>query len=150
MSGRMLERFMYQTTMLNCMEDMHLDAMTYPTNNTPPELLGSPTGGGGGGGRNARASSGSIGREGFPAITVPAGFTTEVYDMVRDPSAPKREDGQPGTKLVGPVPAVVPVGIDFVGRPFAEPTLLKIASAYESATHHRKAPSSFGPLEGEP
>jgi hypothetical protein len=73
-----------------------------------------------------------------------------VYDSVRDPQAPKGENGQPGTKWVGPVPAAVPVGIDFVGRPFAEPTLLKIASAYEAATKHRKPPAGFGPLPDEP
>jgi Asp-tRNA(Asn)/Glu-tRNA(Gln) amidotransferase A subunit family amidase len=149
MSGRMLDRFMVQTTILQCMEELHLDAMTYPTSNTPPEMLGSPTGAGAGSGR-ARGSSSSLGRQGFPAITVPVGFTTEVYDRERDPSAPKGENGQPGTKLVGPVPAVVPVGIDFVGRPFAEPTLFKIASAYEAATKHRKPPPGFGPLPDEP
>lgn len=149
MSARMLDRFMVQTTILQCMEQLKLDAMTYPTSNTPPEMLGSPTGGAAGSGR-ARGSSSSLGRQGFPAITVPIGFTTEVYDRERDPSAPKGENGQPGTKLVGPVAAVVPVGIDFVARPFAEPILFKIGSAYEAATHHRKSPPGFGPLDGEP
>jgi Asp-tRNA(Asn)/Glu-tRNA(Gln) amidotransferase A subunit family amidase len=148
MSDRMLDRFMVQTTILQCMEEMKLDAMAYPTANTPPEMLGSPTGAGGGG--RSRGSSSSLGRQGFPAITVPAGFTTEVWDRVRDPSAPKAANGQPGTKLVGPVAARVPVGIDFVARPFAEPTLFKIASAYEHATKHRTPPPGFGPLEGEP
>ncbi|HEY3517771.1 MAG TPA: hypothetical protein VGL98_12055, partial [Gammaproteobacteria bacterium] len=58
----------------------------------------------------------------------------------------KDAEGNPGTKLVGPTPARLPVGIDFVGRPFDEPTLLKIASAYEAATHHRSPPEEFGPL----
>jgi hypothetical protein len=120
--------------------------MTYPTSNTPPEMLGSPTGAGGGGGRG-RGSSSALGRQGFPAITVPAGFTTEVWDRERDPQAPKGENGQPGTKLVGPVAAKVPVGIDFVARPFAEPTLFKIAAAYEAATRHRMPPPAFGPVE---
>jgi Asp-tRNA(Asn)/Glu-tRNA(Gln) amidotransferase A subunit family amidase len=35
----------------------------------------------------------------------------------------------------------------FYGRPFSEPTLFKIASAYESATHHREPPADFGPLK---
>ena len=143
MGARMLDRFMVQTTILQCMEEMKLDAMTYPTAATPPEMLGSPTGAGGG---RSRGSSSSLGRQGFPAITVPAGFTTEVWDRVRDPQAPKGADGQPGTKLIGPVAAKVPVGIDFVGRPFAEPTLLKIASAYEAATKHRTPPPGLGPV----
>jgi Asp-tRNA(Asn)/Glu-tRNA(Gln) amidotransferase A subunit family amidase len=148
MSDRMLDRFQVQTVMLQCMEELDLDAMAYPTSNTPPEMLGSPEGGGRGG--RGRTSSSSLGRQGFPAITVPAGFTTEMYDRVIDADAPKDEEGDPGTKLVGPVAARLPVGIDFVGRPFDEPTLLKIASAYEAKTHHRTPPAEFGPLKGEP
>ena len=78
---------------------------------------------------------------------MPAGFTTEVYDRVADPAAPKTDDGRPATKLVGPTPAKLPVGIDFLARPFGEPTLLKIASAYEAATHHRTPPPGFGALD---
>jgi Asp-tRNA(Asn)/Glu-tRNA(Gln) amidotransferase A subunit family amidase len=51
---------------------------------------------------------------GFPAITVPAGFTVD------------------GT----------PVGLEFMGRRFAEPTLFKLAYAYEQGTHHRKPPQT--------
>jgi hypothetical protein len=49
--------------------------------------------------------------------------------------------------LVGPKPVALPVAIEFLGRPFAEPVLLRIASAYEKATRHRKAPSAFPPLD---
>jgi Asp-tRNA(Asn)/Glu-tRNA(Gln) amidotransferase A subunit family amidase len=48
------------------------------------------------------------------------------------------------------VAAVLPVGVDFLGRPFSEPTLLAIAAAYEQATKHRHPPPDFGPLPGEP
>jgi Asp-tRNA(Asn)/Glu-tRNA(Gln) amidotransferase A subunit family amidase len=51
---------------------------------------------------------------------------------------------------VGPAKAKLPVGVDFVGRPFDEPLLLKIASAYEASTKHRVPPPEFGPLKGEP
>ena len=53
---------------------------------------------------------------GFPAVAVPAGFTT---------------DG-------------IPVGIEFMARPFTEPTLLKIAFSYEQGTRHRKPPALTG------
>lgn len=36
----------------------------------------------------------------------------------------------------------LPVGITFLGRPYGEPQLLKLAYAYEQATHHRKPPKS--------
>ena len=60
-------------------------------------------------------------------------------------------DGEGGgpvepTILVGPVAAKLPVGVDFLGRPFSEPMLFKIAAAYESATHHRMPPPLFGPV----
>ena len=48
----------------------------------------------------------------LPAITVPAGFT----------------------------PERAPVGLEFVGRPYAEATLFRLAYAYEQATRHRTAP----------
>jgi len=109
-------------------------------------------------GRTAGGVWSFLGQQGFPVITVPAGFTTEVYDRVRDPSVPMptnvgvNNDGTSSepTRLVGPVPAKLPVGIDFAARPFGEPMLLRIASAYEAATHHRIAPTGFGPLKGEP
>ena len=72
---------------------------------------------------------------GFPAMTVPAGFTTKVYDRAPD-----------GT-LLPPIPKALPVGIDFLGRPFSEHVLFEIASAYEARTRHRRPPPGFGPLD---
>lgn len=146
MSERMLARHMVQTTIMQCMEELKLDAMTYPSASVPPQIVGAPAGTWGGG----RSTASTLGRQGFPAITVPAGFTTEVYDRVVDPDAPEGEDGRPGIEWAGPMAAMLPVGIDFVGRPFAEPTLFTIASAYEAATKHRRAPEGFEPLADEP
>ncbi len=52
------------------------------------------------------------------AITVPSGFTSDN----------------------------LPAGITFLGRPYAEPTLLKLAYSYEQNTHHRKPPKTTPPL----
>jgi Asp-tRNA(Asn)/Glu-tRNA(Gln) amidotransferase A subunit family amidase len=52
------------------------------------------------------------------AITVPSGFT----------------------------PDQLPTGITFIGRPYAEPTLIKLAYAYEQATRHRRPPTTTPPL----
>jgi amidase len=53
-----------------------------------------------------------------PAITVPGGFSTPSADA----------------------PLGVPVGIEFMGLQWSEPSLLGIAYSYEQATHHRQAP----------
>ncbi len=165
MGDRLLLRFAVQQTLLQCMAEQQLDALVYPTSNLPPTKLGAPQGPPING-RNGGGVWSFIGAQGFPVITVPAGFTTEVYDLIRDPSAPKTPDdawprtgagggesklaGDDHTRLIGPVKAALPVAMDIVGRPFDEPLIIRIAAAYEAATRHRRTPPAFGPLKGEP
>ena len=40
----------------------------------------------------------------------------------------------------------LPVGLTLFGKPYSEPALLKLAYAYEQATHHRRPPKSTPPL----
>lgn len=126
-------RFATQTMLLQCMQEQQLDALMSPTSTVPPRKLTSPrepT-------SNGRSAVGwsLIGQQGFPVITVPAGFTTNVWERVADGD---------GTRLAGPTPAALPVGVDFIARPFGEPLLFRIASAYEAATRHRRPPPDFG------
>jgi amidase len=99
------------------MQEQRLDARVSPTATVPAPKLNGP--------RepavNGRPPIGwsLLGQQGFPVISVPAGFTTEVWDRVREGAE---------TRLAGPTPARLPVGVDFVGRPFGEPMLLRIAS----------------------
>lgn len=58
-------------------------------------------------------------RTGQPAFTIPMGYT---YDNL-------------------------PAGLQFLGRIFDEPTLIKYTYAYEQATKHRKAPEGFKKLK---
>ena len=137
-SHRWLTRFAVQQIVLLAMEEMKLDALIAPTGNIPPYILGrplEPT-------LNGRGPSiwSFLGTQGFPQLGVPAGFTTKVYDRVRDSSAPG------GTRLTEPTPARLPLSVMFFGRPFGEPVLFRIASAYEDATHHRQPPADFGPV----
>ena len=127
-----------QQTVMQCIMMLNLDAVTYPTGNVPPAVIKAPVEPDVNG-RSHQAWT-LLGTMGFPAMTVPAGFTSAVFDRVREPGAPG------GTRLLGPVPAKLPVGIDFLAMPFGEPTLFKIASAYEAATRHRTSPAEFGPL----
>ncbi len=43
----------------------------------------------------------------------------------------------------------MPFGVQFLGRKFSEPTLIKIASGFEAAVPHRKSPASTPALPGE-
>ena len=90
-----------------------LDALIYPTSITPPQLNtdNQRTG------SSSRLSSFS----GFPAVALPAGFTS---------------DG-------------LPVGMEFLGRAFTEPLLLQYAYAYEQNTLVRQPPSYTPALAGE-
>jgi len=132
------DRFANQQVMMQCMAEQNLDAVMSPSGNIPAYILGAPIEPP----LDGRTNSvwGLLGQHGIPTLSVPSGFTTHVYDRVRDPAA------RDGTRLVGPVPAKLPLGIMFWGRPFSEPTLLKIASAYEAATKHRIPPPDFGPV----
>jgi amidase len=138
-SARLHSRVALQTMLIQCMQEQRLDALVSPMSTVPPRKLTSP--------RepavNGRSPIGysMIGQQGLPAITVPAGFTTEVWDREREGS---------GTRLVGPIAAALPVGVDFIARPFDEPMLFRIASAYEAATKHRRPPADFGPVAGTP
>jgi amidase len=138
-SARLQTRFAYQDMLLQCMQEQNLDALMSPMSTVPPRKLTDPREPN----ANGRPPIGwsFIGQQGFPAITVPAGFTTQVWDRVRDGN---------GTRLSDPVAAALPVGVDFLARPFDEGLLVRIASAYEAATRHRRSPPDFGALAGEP
>src|SRR4051812_32834924 len=129
-SQRLELRSSLQTLLLQCMQEQKVDAWFSPMSTVPPRKLTNPREPAVAG-RTAIGWS-VIGQQGFPAMTVPAGFTTEVWDRERD--------GQ-NAKLVGPVPAQLPVGVDFLAAPFNEPLLIRIAAAYEAATRHRRPPS---------
>ena len=131
------DRFANQQVVLQCMAQENLDALVSPAGNIPAYILGAPMEPP----LSGRTNSvwGLLGQHGIPTLSVPAGFTTRVFDRVRDSAAPG------GTRLV-PVSAKLPVGIMFFGRPFSEPTLLRIASAYEAGTKHRVPPPDFGPV----
>jgi Asp-tRNA(Asn)/Glu-tRNA(Gln) amidotransferase A subunit family amidase len=79
-----------------------------------------------------------INRSGFPAMTVPAGFTTKVYDWSAEAS-----------QFLPPKAARLPVGVDFLGLPFPEAKLFEIGAAYEAATRRRRPPAAFGPVEAK-
>jgi amidase len=162
-NGWHVSRTTLQALVSKVMADQELDALVYPTKTIPAPLLAAPVEP-----ANIKVVKDTIAATidgedyqrtvnraldvrapltwrlspngGFPTIAVPAGYTKEVYDraVVRGADGSK----QPGD-LVGPKTLALPVSIDFLGRPFSEPMLIRIAAAYERATRHRKPPAAF-------
>ena len=103
---------------LKAMADQELDALVYATFDHPPTGIAEDVE------TNPRPRDNyGLGDNrlispltGFPAVTVPAGFT----------------------------PDGLPVGIEFMGRAFTEAMLLRFAYAYEQGTNHRKPPRLGG------
>jgi Asp-tRNA(Asn)/Glu-tRNA(Gln) amidotransferase A subunit family amidase len=87
---------------------------------------------------------------GVPEIIVPAGYNQIVYEAQYALSADKKSYvSVPGT-VQSLMRNPMPTSMMFWGGPGDEPAVLKAASAYEVATHHRVPPPGFGPLPGEP
>ncbi len=111
--SRLAARAALGEAVLSVMDEHRFDVLVYPTTRRiAPAIGGNQLG------SNAALSA----QTGFPAITVPAGFTEGGF----------------------------PVGIEMLGRPFGEPALLGLAYAYEQATRHRRPPSTTPPLMGVP
>ncbi|MGH7502210.1 MAG: amidase [Longimicrobiales bacterium] len=86
-----------------------LDAIVYPTIRREAAAIGEPQRG-----ANCQLSAST----GFPALSMPAGFT----------------------------PNGLPVGIELLGRPWSDARLVAIAFSFEQATMHRRPPSFTPPL----
>jgi Asp-tRNA(Asn)/Glu-tRNA(Gln) amidotransferase A subunit family amidase len=88
----------------------------------------------------------------IPRVVVPAGMT----DVVVEPQYALNETKTdyiatiaphtPKTKLAHPMP----IALTFFAGQGEEPTLIRIGTAYESATHHRTPPPAFGPAAAQP
>ncbi|MEA3160761.1 MAG: amidase, partial [Gammaproteobacteria bacterium] len=106
------KKIAFRTAIHAAMTQYKVQAIVYPTWSNAPRKVGddkSPAG------DNSQVLSP---QSGFPAITVPMGYT---YD-------------------------VLPAGLTFLGDSFSEGTLIKFAYAYEQATKNRHPPSKFPPL----
>ena len=112
----MKSREALRVAILKLMADQRLDALVYATYDAPPtpiaaDVLTNPRTVDGYGRGDNRSLSPSLG---FPALTVPAGFS---------------DDG-------------LPVGLELLGRPYSEAQLLGFGFAFEQATRHRRPPAT--------
>ena len=112
---RLRRRQSLRQAVMTAMADHDLDAILYPHQRRLVAPIGEPQLE-----RNGVLSNGT----GFPAITVPGGFSM--------PSAS--------------APLGVPIGIELLGAEWSEPRLIELAFAFEQATTIRKPPVETPPL----
>jgi Asp-tRNA(Asn)/Glu-tRNA(Gln) amidotransferase A subunit family amidase len=105
----LVKRRALREAVLATLEEQRIEALAYPTMRRKPTLVGEAQLG-----SNCQLSAAT----GLPAISMPAGFST---------------DG-------------VPIGVELLGPAFAEGPLLRLAYAWEHTTHPRVAPFSTPPL----
>ena len=123
------------------MAENGIDAFVHPENTVPTPKIQGP-------------NVGQISLEGItpflqiPRVVVPAGMNDVVYEPQYALNAAKTDyiselaPNTPKTKLPHPMP----IAITFFAGQGEEPTLIKIGTAYEAATHHRTQPPAFGPV----
>jgi Asp-tRNA(Asn)/Glu-tRNA(Gln) amidotransferase A subunit family amidase len=84
---------------------------------------------------------------GLTEILIPAGYVTTVYDPIFALSANGRRYESVASETPTTIPAPgLPFSLVLRAEPGREDVLLKIASAYESASKRRVPPPAFGPL----
>ncbi len=141
---RVKMREVMRLVLLNVLHRNDIDVLVNPTITVPPVRIGyagepsvddRPTG--------RFPTSANLG---VPEITVPAGFNRIVYDpeyvLNEEKNGYDNVTGSQRTELDAPLP----VGISFWAGPGDEPIVLRVASAYEAATRHRRPPPDFGPV----
>jgi amidase len=74
-------------------------------------------------------------RPGYPTVIVPFGMVPNVPQQSSNPNAPPASPFPPGFD-----PKPQPFGVSFTGMACSEPTLLRLAYAFEQATKQRKPP----------
>lgn len=126
------------------MLENHIDAFVHPENTVPTPKIQGP-------------NVGSISLDGItpffqiPRVVIPAGMTDVIYEPQYALNSDKTDyvsvlaPGTQQTKLKHPLP----ISITFFAGQGEEPTLIKIGTAYETATHHRTPPPAFGPVSNK-
>lgn len=103
-----VRRLAFREAIRKTMDQLHLDAIVYPSWNYPPAKIDSFD-------VDYKGDNSQViaPHTGQPAFTVPMGFTH----------------------------GGLPAGIQFLGRMYSEPTLIKLVYSYEQGTKHRRPPT---------
>jgi Asp-tRNA(Asn)/Glu-tRNA(Gln) amidotransferase A subunit family amidase len=143
----MLMQSVARMIIMKVMYENKIDVFVNPEQTTAPYLLGGalePE-------VNGRGSQSCCQRFtallGSPEIDVPAGYVTVAYDPKYVLSEDKTEYVAVTGDVESKLPHPLPISLMFWGGPGTDSDVIKAASAYEAATHHRMPPPAFGPLQ---
>jgi Asp-tRNA(Asn)/Glu-tRNA(Gln) amidotransferase A subunit family amidase len=140
-SDRLARSYIARMALLKVMYENRIDVFVHPENTVPTPKIQGPNVG-------TTSLDGITPFFQIPRIAVPAGVTDVVYEpqYALNPDKtdyiPVLAPGTPKTKLAHPMP----ISITFFAGQGEEPTLIKVGTAYEAATHHRLPPPDFGPV----
>jgi len=88
---------------------------------------------------------------GLTEVQIPAGYVRTVYDPVFTLSEDRQRYTPTNNNSPTSLPAPgLPFSLVFRAEPGQEDMILRVASAYQSASKRRVPPPAFGPLAGEP
>jgi amidase len=140
-ADRLARSYVARMALLKVMYENDIDVFVHPENTVPTPKIQGPNVG-----TNSLDDITPFFQ--IPRIVVPAGVTSVIYE----PQYALNEDksnyesvlpqGTPRTRLPHPMP----ISITFFAGQGDEPVLIKVGTAYESATQHRFAPPAFGPV----
>jgi amidase len=130
--------------LLKVMHENHIDAFVNPEQTTPPYLLGNAPEPEVNGRPSISCCQILTALIGGPEADVPAGYVTTTYDPKWVLSADRKQFTPVTGSVESRLPHPMPVSLMIWSGPGYDDTVIKIASAYESATHHRVPPPMFG------
>jgi amidase len=135
---------------LKVMYENHIDVFVNPENTLPPPKIGGPAEPT----LNNRSSPSCCqtftALLGGPEIDVPAGYNQIVYEPQFALNADKTKYISVTGDVESMLPHPMPISIMIWAGPGSDSSVIKAASAYEAATHHRVPPPAFGPVSSEP
>jgi amidase len=132
---------------LKVMYENGIDAFVNPENTLPPMKLGGATEPEVLGRGSASCCQRFTALLGGPEVDVPAGYIRTIYESQFALSADKKRYEPVTGTVKSELPVPMPISMMFWAGPGNDPEVIKAASAYEAATHHRVPPPAFGPLK---
>jgi len=139
----------YRMIVLKVMYENKIDVFVNPEQTTPQYLLGGAPEPDVNERQSHSCCAAFTALLGAPEADVPAGFVTTVYNPKYVLSEDKKEYTTVTGTLKSQLPHPMPISLMIWSGPGSDSDVVKVASAYEAATHHRTPPPAFGPVPGE-